>query len=136
MLRRTGSYCGSSTITLRPCGWRCFADSATNTPPTSPTHPAGPWPIPSTAQRPADRERREAAHRAEEQARHEKTRARAGEQRLDELARTEDAAWSRVDALIAIRKPAEHDAVITLLTDLQALAERDGRRHRFTQRSM
>jgi hypothetical protein len=58
------------------------------------------------------------------------------EQRLDELARAEDAAWSRVDAMIATRKPAEHDAVITLLTDLQALAERDGRRHTFTQRSM
>jgi hypothetical protein len=32
--------------------------------------------------------------------------------------------------------PLRYDAVITLLTDLQALAERDGRRHTFTQRSM
>jgi hypothetical protein len=88
------------------------------------------------AQRRADRERREAVQRAEEQARHEKTRALAREQRLDELARAEDAAWSRVDAMIATRKPAEYDAVITLLTDLQALAERDGRRPTFTQRSM
>jgi hypothetical protein len=88
------------------------------------------------AQRRADRERREAARRAEEQARHEKARALARERRLDELARAEDAAWSRVDAMIATRKPAEYDAVITLLTDLQALAERDGRRHTFTQRTM
>jgi hypothetical protein len=44
-------------------------------------------------------------------------------------------AWSRVEARIATRKPAEYDAAITLLTDLQALAERDGRRHTFTQRS-
>jgi hypothetical protein len=88
------------------------------------------------ARRRADRERREAAQRADKQARHEKTRALAREQRLDELARTEDAAWSRVDAMIATRKPAEYDAVITLLTDLQALAERDGRHHTFTQRSM
>jgi hypothetical protein len=88
------------------------------------------------AQRRTDRERREAAQRADEQDRHEKTRALAREQRLDELARTEDTAWSRVDAMIATRKPAEYDAVITLLTDLQALAERDGRRHTFTQRSM
>lgn len=88
------------------------------------------------ARRRADRERREAAQRAEEQARHETARALAREQRLDELACTEDAAWSRVDAMIATRKPAEYDAVITLLTDLQALAERDGRRHTFTQRSM
>jgi hypothetical protein len=88
------------------------------------------------ARRRTDRERREAAQRAEEQARHEKTRALAREQRLDELARTEDAAWSRVDAMIATRKPADYDAVITLLTDLHALAERDGRPHTFTQRSM
>ena len=89
----------------------------------------------SAAQRRADRERREAAQRAEEQARHEKTRALAREQRLDELARTQDAAWSRVDAMIATRKPAEY-AAATLLTDLQALAERDGHPHTFTQRSM
>jgi hypothetical protein len=88
------------------------------------------------AQRRADRERREAAQRADEQAHHEKARALAREQRLDELARTEDAAWSRVDAMIATHKPAEYDAAVTLLTDLHALAERDGRRHTFTQRSM
>jgi hypothetical protein len=88
------------------------------------------------AQRWADRERREAAQRAEAQARHEKARALARDQRLDELAPAEDAAWSRVDAMIATHKPAEYDAVITLLTDLQTLAERDGRRHTFTQRSM
>jgi hypothetical protein len=88
------------------------------------------------AQRRADRQRREAAQRADEQVRHEKTRALAREQRLDELARTEDTAWSRVDAMIATRKRAEYDAVITLLTELQALAEHDGRPHTFTQRSM
>lgn len=88
------------------------------------------------AGRRADRERREAAQRAEEQARHETARALAREQRLDELARTEDAAWSRVEAMIDTRKPAEYDAAVTLLTDLQALAERDGHRHTFTQRSM
>lgn len=88
------------------------------------------------ARRRAARERREAAQRAEEQARHATTRALAREQRLDELARTEDAAWSRVDAMITTRKPAEYDALLTLLTDLQALAERDGCRHTFTQRSM
>jgi hypothetical protein len=87
------------------------------------------------ARRRAHRKRREAAQRADEQARHETARALAREQRLDELARTEDAAWSRVDAMIATRKPAEYDAAVTLLTDLHALAERDGHRHTFTQRS-
>ena len=82
------------------------------------------------------RQRQATTRRADQEARHETARALAREQRLDELARTEDAAWSRVDAMIATRKPAEYDAAITLLTDLHALAERDGRRHTFTQRSM
>jgi hypothetical protein len=88
------------------------------------------------ARRRTDRKRQATARRADREARHEKARALAHEQRLDELARTEDAAWSRVDAMIATRKPAEYDAAVTLLTDLHALAERDGRPHTFTQRSM
>jgi hypothetical protein len=87
------------------------------------------------ARRRTDRERQATARRADQEARHEMARALAREQRLDELARTEDAAWSRVEEMIATRKPVEYDAAITLLTDLHALAERDGRRHTFTQRS-
>jgi hypothetical protein len=87
------------------------------------------------ARRRTDRERQATARRADQEARHAKARALAREQRLDELARTEDAAWSRVEEMIATRKPAEYDAAVTLLTDLHALAERDGRRHTFTQRS-
>jgi hypothetical protein len=83
----------------------------------------------------ADRERLAAAQRAEEQARRDKAHALAREQRLTELARDEDAAWSRVDAMIASRKPGEYDAAVTLLTDLRALAERDGRHDTFTERS-
>ena len=82
----------------------------------------------------SDRGRRLAAQRAEEEAHQEKARALARERRLDELAREETAAWSRVDALIATRKPAEYDAAATLLTDLQALAERDGRHDTFAYR--
>lgn len=63
-------------------------------------------------------------------------RALARERRLDELASQEDAAWSRVDALIATRKPAEYEAAITLLTDLQALAEREDRYDTFTLRTI
>jgi hypothetical protein len=37
--------------------------------------------------------------------------------------------------MIATRKPAEYNAAVTLLTNPQALAERDDRRHTFTQRS-
>lgn len=42
---------------------------------------------------------------------------------------------SRVDTVIAIRKPADYDAAVTLLTDLQALAEREDRHHMFTLRA-
>jgi hypothetical protein len=87
------------------------------------------------ARRRTDRERQATARRADQEARHAKARALAREQRLDELARTEDAAWSRVEEMIATRKPVEYDAAITLLADFHALAERDGRRHTFAQRS-
>lgn len=36
--------------------------------------------------------------------------------------------------MIATRKPADYDAAVTLLTDLQALAEREERHHTFTRR--
>jgi hypothetical protein len=88
------------------------------------------------ARRRADRQRRLAAQRAEDEARREQARALARERRLDELADEEDAAWSRVDALIATRKPAEHDATVTLLTDLQALAERENSYDTFTLRTI
>lgn len=83
----------------------------------------------------SDRERRLAAQRAEEEARREQARALARERRLDELACEENAAWSRVEAMIATRKPAEYDSAVTLLTDLQALAERDGHCDTFTLRA-
>lgn len=88
------------------------------------------------ARRRADRERRLAAQRAGDEARREQARALARERRLDELASEEDAAWSRVEALIATRKPAEYDAAVTLLTDLQALAEREDRYDTFTLRTI
>ena len=86
------------------------------------------------ARRRADRERRLAAERAEDEVRREQARLQARERRLDKLAEAEDAAWSRVEAMIATRKPAEYDAAVTLLSDLQALAERDGHYDTFTAR--
>lgn len=80
----------------------------------------------------ADRERRLADQRAEEEARREKTRVLARERRLDKLAGEEDAAWSRINAMIGTRKSADYDAAITLLTDLHALAQREDRHHTFT----
>jgi hypothetical protein len=90
----------------------------------------------NAARRRADRERRLAAQRADDEARREQARLDARERRLDKLADEEQAAWSRVDALIATRKPAEYDAAVMLLTDLQALAERENRYDTFTMHTI
>jgi hypothetical protein len=90
----------------------------------------------NAARRRADRERRLAAQRADDEARREQPRLDSRERRLDKLADVEEAAWSRVDALIATRKPAEYDAAVMLLTDLQALAEREDRYDTFTVRTI
>lgn len=89
----------------------------------------------AASRRRGDRKRRIAARRAEEETRRQEALALAREHRLDDLARDEEAAWSRIDALIATRKPGEYDAAVALLTDLQALAEREGRPDAFTRRS-
>ncbi|WP_134729252.1 hypothetical protein [Amycolatopsis nivea] len=108
------------------------------------TAPAAPAParrtvadlLDNAAGRRAAGERRLAAKRAEDEARREQARLDAREQRLDELAREAEAAWSRVEAMIATRKPAEYDAAVTLLTDLQTLAERGGQYDTFTLRTI
>ncbi|WP_280451844.1 hypothetical protein [Nocardia cyriacigeorgica] len=73
----------------------------------------------NAARRRAEHERRAAEKRAEAQARAEHARSVARERRLDRLAGTQDLAWSRGEAMIATRKPAEYDAAITLLNSLR-----------------
>lgn len=90
----------------------------------------------NAARRRADRERRLAAQRAEAKAHREQARLDARQRRLDKLADEEDAAWSRIEVLIATRKPAEYDAAVILLTDLQALAQREDRSDTFTARTI
>jgi hypothetical protein len=87
-----------------------------------------------TAQVRKERTSRRAAERAEAEARREQKQAQLREQRLNALASEGDIAWSRVDALIATRKPAEYGTATTLLTDLQAIAERQGRLEAFKTR--
>jgi hypothetical protein len=77
-----------------------------------------------------------AARRREEEARREAARAAAREQRMDELAREGDAAWSRVESMIETRKPAGYDAAVASLVDLQSVAERDSHVDTFTLRTM
>ncbi|HWO68043.1 MAG TPA: hypothetical protein VNO31_49210 [Umezawaea sp.] len=86
------------------------------------------------ARRRAERQQREEAERAAEEARRERDRTLARERRLEELAQDEQAAWTRVDALIATRKPADYDAAAALLVDLKALADREDRPDEFTRR--
>src|SRR5918999_169922 len=88
----------------------------------------------AAADRRRERERRAAAARAAEEARRAKERALAREKRLDALAADPEAAWSRVGALIATRKPREYDTAVELLKDLHALAERAGHTGEFTRR--
>ncbi|AYA23414.1 hypothetical protein C6369_001875 [Rhodococcus rhodochrous] len=90
----------------------------------------------ATVRRRSDRARRAAAEHAREEDRRHKARALARESRLNELACNEEAAWSRIDAMIATRKPGEYDSAVMLLTDLQALAVREGRRDAFAKRSL
>jgi predicted kinase len=74
--------------------------------------------------------------RADKEARRENIRALARERRLDELAHGEEKAWARIDTMIATKKPGEYDAAVMLLTELRALAERDGRPDEFARRSI
>jgi hypothetical protein len=90
----------------------------------------------AAARRRADREHRLACERAEDEARREQALSLAREGRLNRLAEEGDAAWSRVDALIATRKPAGYAAAVTLLTDLQALAERENLDDAFVSRTV
>jgi hypothetical protein len=72
------------------------------------------------------REKRAEAQRAAEQARREQQRAEARRKRLDELARDPEAAWAEAERLISTKAPAQYDAAVTLLKDLQELAQRPG----------
>jgi hypothetical protein len=45
-----------------------------------------------------------------------------------------DGGWVRVEAMIATRKPAEYDAAVTLLEDLQVVAERTDQGNAFGTR--
>ncbi|TDD47913.1 hypothetical protein [Saccharopolyspora elongata] len=82
-----------------------------------------------------DERRQEEARRAEElRARRERRAAAAREERLDALAADREAAWQKVDALIATRNQSQYDAAVSLLIDLKALSARSNDETVFTQR--
>jgi hypothetical protein len=73
------------------------------------------------------RTRAEAERAARERARREREAAEKRARYLDELATREEAAWVRVDALAATKKPSAYDEAASLLRDLRELAARGGR---------
>jgi hypothetical protein len=53
--------------------------------------------------------------------------AAAKTKRLDQLAPRTEAAWEKAAEWIETRRPGEYDLAVSLLQDLKALAEREGR---------
>jgi hypothetical protein len=72
--------------------------------------------------------------KAEEQARRRKEAAKQLKKRLDLLELRGDAAWGDVRKLIDTKKPADYDAAVRLLKELQMLDERAGKQAVFDRR--
>jgi hypothetical protein len=69
-----------------------------------------------------ERRRKEAERAAAERARREREEREARERYLNDLARNEPQAWSKVDGLIATKQPVRYDEAVKLLCDLRELA--------------
>ncbi|WP_190818838.1 hypothetical protein [Saccharopolyspora pogona] len=82
----------------------------------------------------AARQQQEAQRAEELRARREREAAAAREERLDALAADEEAAWQRVDELIATKNQREYDAAVSLLIDLMALSARSADEPKFAER--
>jgi len=63
--------------------------------------------------------------RREEEARRATAQAAAYAKRLDQLATRTEAAWEKAAELIETKRPRDYDLAVSLLRDLQALAERE-----------
>jgi hypothetical protein len=81
----------------------------------------------------AVRQQRIREHETAERKRREEAAATAREQRLDDLARNPVRVWDQADELIAMKRPKDYDAAVTLLLDLQALAVREGEIFEFAE---
>ncbi|MEU4645255.1 hypothetical protein [Micromonospora sp. NPDC023814] len=71
---------------------------------------------------------------AAERERQERAVAAAREQRLNALAGRQEQEWQRIAAMVETKRPKEYDAAVVLLSDLKALADRDGDSEAFRQR--
>ena len=84
--------------------------------------------------RKAGREKAEEQRRRKEEARQAAARAASYARHLDELAARVEAAWQEAAALIETKRPRDYDLAVTLLRDLQALADRQRNPAAFTKR--
>jgi len=84
--------------------------------------------------RKAARQKAEERRRSEEEARKAAARAAAYARHLDELATRTEAAWQEAAALIETKRPRDYDLAVTLLRDLEALADRQSDSAAFTKR--
>jgi uncharacterized Zn finger protein len=82
----------------------------------------------------AAREKAAEQRRRKAEAREAAAEAAAYAKRLDQLATRTEEAWREAAELIETRKPREYDRAVSLLRDLQALAEREEGSAEFRQR--
>jgi hypothetical protein len=73
-------------------------------------------------------------HRREEEARRAEAKAAAYAKHLDQLATRTEAAWANVAEWIETKRPRDYDLAVSLLKDLQALADRQGGSAAFRKR--
>jgi hypothetical protein len=64
----------------------------------------------------------------------EQQRAVARQRHLDELAQDPETAWADAERLINTKLPARYEAAVTLLRDLQELAQREDQARAFARR--
>jgi len=88
----------------------------------------------TAAERRLQREQRAAALAAAQQALREQQRAAARQRRLDELAQDPETAWADAERLINTKLQAQYDAAVTLLRDLQELAQLEDQAQAFARR--
>jgi hypothetical protein len=75
----------------------------------------------------AKRKKEEAERRARETTRRARAEAEARKRRLQSLTGTENDLWATIDKLIATKQPRRYDQAVSLLQDLQDLAEMQGK---------
>jgi len=97
--------------------------AASGSPPAAPARTAAElWR--AAGDRKAAREKAAEQRRREAEARRAATQAAAYAKHLDQLATRTEAAWEKAAELIETKRPRDYDLAVSLLRDLQALAER------------